>query len=376
MIYFAADFAALDGLFSQRLLQVIRTATQLSEAQVATVDLQAGSIVATVQVASGDPVVAVTAAVDAGGICMTIGGQINCASNTNSPNYCHPNPCKNSATCSDIGSGAVCTCTESFCGDCCAQLADPTTCPGSGDQLCGAPAATKSGSSSTALAIGAGVGAGIGLLISMVLVVVWVQRRKQVKSVKLAAPYLDEFANPIYVPSRSQSATGTYQNQEPYPVGVDYSQFNVPAYDTANNEDSYSMPTYALGSGPQYQSLGSAQQYALGSLDQSDGAQQYSFSSEMQYTPIDDPPTAAQYSLGNEAQYSLGSGQYHVAVGFDSAEPEQEWTTLGGPDGDHYQPADLSCAYDNLNEPDGVYSSSPAPLAAGQKSGYIVLDTK
>ena len=49
--------------------------------------------------------------------------------------YCEINPCKNSATCTSYESGPLCTCTVSFCGDCCAQLAD-SSCPGGGDQLC------------------------------------------------------------------------------------------------------------------------------------------------------------------------------------------------------------------------------------------------
>lgn len=49
--------------------------------------------------------------------------------------YCEINPCKNSATCTSYESGPLCKCTISFCGDCCAQLAD-ASCPGGGDQLC------------------------------------------------------------------------------------------------------------------------------------------------------------------------------------------------------------------------------------------------
>lgn len=49
--------------------------------------------------------------------------------------WCEVNPCKNAATCSSTESGPLCTCTVSFCGDCCAQLAD-ASCPGGGDQLC------------------------------------------------------------------------------------------------------------------------------------------------------------------------------------------------------------------------------------------------
>ena len=49
--------------------------------------------------------------------------------------YCEINPCKNAATCASTESGPLCTCTVSFCGDCCAQLAD-SGCPGGGDQQC------------------------------------------------------------------------------------------------------------------------------------------------------------------------------------------------------------------------------------------------
>lgn len=49
--------------------------------------------------------------------------------------YCEINPCKNSATCTSYKSGPLCTCTVSFCGDCCAQLAD-SSCPGGGEQVC------------------------------------------------------------------------------------------------------------------------------------------------------------------------------------------------------------------------------------------------
>jgi hypothetical protein len=49
--------------------------------------------------------------------------------------WCEVNPCKNAATCASTDSGPLCTCTVSFCGDCCAQLAD-ASCPGGGDQQC------------------------------------------------------------------------------------------------------------------------------------------------------------------------------------------------------------------------------------------------
>jgi hypothetical protein len=50
-------------------------------------------------------------------------------------NYCAANPCKNVGVCTSTSSGPMCKCTISFCGDCCAQLADPS-CPGGGDQTC------------------------------------------------------------------------------------------------------------------------------------------------------------------------------------------------------------------------------------------------
>ena len=49
--------------------------------------------------------------------------------------YCEINPCKNAATCASTVTGPLCTCTVSFCGDCCAQQADPS-CAGGGDQQC------------------------------------------------------------------------------------------------------------------------------------------------------------------------------------------------------------------------------------------------
>jgi len=49
--------------------------------------------------------------------------------------YCEINPCKNGASCASTDSGPLCKCTVSFCGDCCAQLADDK-CPGGGDQQC------------------------------------------------------------------------------------------------------------------------------------------------------------------------------------------------------------------------------------------------
>jgi hypothetical protein len=50
-------------------------------------------------------------------------------------NYCEVNPCKNAGVCTSTSSGPLCRCTISFCGDCCAQLAD-SQCPGGGDYLC------------------------------------------------------------------------------------------------------------------------------------------------------------------------------------------------------------------------------------------------
>lgn len=51
--------------------------------------------------------------------------------------HCEVNPCKNGASCTSYSTGPLCRCTVSFCGDCCAQLAD-TNCPGGGDNLCNA----------------------------------------------------------------------------------------------------------------------------------------------------------------------------------------------------------------------------------------------
>jgi hypothetical protein len=49
--------------------------------------------------------------------------------------FCEVNPCKNGASCTSYESGPECKCTVSFCGDCCAQLAD-FSCPGGGENLC------------------------------------------------------------------------------------------------------------------------------------------------------------------------------------------------------------------------------------------------
>lgn len=52
--------------------------------------------------------------------------------------WCEVNPCKNGASCTSYSYGPLCRCTVNFCGDCCAQLADPNYCPGGGDNLCNA----------------------------------------------------------------------------------------------------------------------------------------------------------------------------------------------------------------------------------------------
>ena len=49
--------------------------------------------------------------------------------------HCEVNPCKNGASCTSLASGPLCHCTISFCGDCCAQLAD-SSCPGGTDNQC------------------------------------------------------------------------------------------------------------------------------------------------------------------------------------------------------------------------------------------------
>lgn len=49
--------------------------------------------------------------------------------------YCEINPCKNSATCTSYESGPLCTCTVSYCGNCCAEPAH-SGCPGGADQVC------------------------------------------------------------------------------------------------------------------------------------------------------------------------------------------------------------------------------------------------
>lgn len=51
-------------------------------------------------------------------------------------NFCEYQNCKNGASCiSDAVLGAICVCTNDFCGDCCAQGAS-ANCPGGGEQLC------------------------------------------------------------------------------------------------------------------------------------------------------------------------------------------------------------------------------------------------
>lgn len=49
--------------------------------------------------------------------------------------FCEVNPCKNGASCTSLSSGPLCKCTVSFCGDCCAQLAD-SSCLGGADYDC------------------------------------------------------------------------------------------------------------------------------------------------------------------------------------------------------------------------------------------------
>jgi hypothetical protein len=51
--------------------------------------------------------------------------------------YCEVNPCKNGASCTSYFEGPLCRCTVSFCGDCCARLAD-NDCPGGIDNSCNA----------------------------------------------------------------------------------------------------------------------------------------------------------------------------------------------------------------------------------------------
>ena len=51
--------------------------------------------------------------------------------------HCEVNPCKNGASCTSYSTGPLCRCTVSFCGDCCAQLAD-NDCPGGIDNSCNA----------------------------------------------------------------------------------------------------------------------------------------------------------------------------------------------------------------------------------------------
>jgi len=51
-------------------------------------------------------------------------------------NFCEVNPCKNAASCTSHSFGPLCLCTIDFCGDCCAQQADPFYCPGGVENLC------------------------------------------------------------------------------------------------------------------------------------------------------------------------------------------------------------------------------------------------
>jgi hypothetical protein len=50
--------------------------------------------------------------------------------------YCEVNPCKNAAVCTSYIYGPICLCTIQFCGNCCAQQADPFYCQGGGEQTC------------------------------------------------------------------------------------------------------------------------------------------------------------------------------------------------------------------------------------------------
>lgn len=49
--------------------------------------------------------------------------------------YCDPSPCMNAGICISTISGPICLCTTSFCGNCCATLAD-YSCPGGQDYPC------------------------------------------------------------------------------------------------------------------------------------------------------------------------------------------------------------------------------------------------
>jgi len=92
--------------------------------------------------------------------------------------YCTPNPCKNGATCTNTDSGPLCTCTDAFCGDCCAQLADGVTCFGGTDQQCaGLTLQQTSGSSPVGTIAGAALGGFVGLIL-VVVFVLWVARQR------------------------------------------------------------------------------------------------------------------------------------------------------------------------------------------------------
>lgn len=51
-------------------------------------------------------------------------------------NFCANNPCNNSGGCYNGPFGAICQCTINFCGNCCAEPADPVYCPGGGEFSC------------------------------------------------------------------------------------------------------------------------------------------------------------------------------------------------------------------------------------------------
>ena len=182
-----------------------------------------GSIKATVQVASGSPTVAVTSAVSDGTICLTISGQAVCAQSTNALDYCQPNPCKNGAVCTNTDSGPLCSCSTSFCGDCCAQLAD-SSCPGGADQQCNSPQSQSSSSSSSSpVAPIAGAACGLVLLV-VIIVLVWRRHHKQ-----------GEVLPAESVPSRDLLPTSTAPWLQPYCGGENtptaYDEFDQTALD-------------------------------------------------------------------------------------------------------------------------------------------------
>ena len=51
-------------------------------------------------------------------------------------NFCELNPCMNGGGCINSSIGPICACTISFCGECCAQLANDTNCPGGAEYSC------------------------------------------------------------------------------------------------------------------------------------------------------------------------------------------------------------------------------------------------